>query len=110
MWSISRPWTFRQNQIGLLQIYPLLSLAPSTPRFLPLPRPKISPDAGISAQLGVLSLDLGIDDEETYFAKILLMRYLGTDPNHNLDTSDPDINVAFPLPYLHQRKSSRIDS
>jgi hypothetical protein len=24
------------------------------------------------------------------------MRYLGTDPNHNLDTSDPDINVAFP--------------
>jgi hypothetical protein len=34
---------------------------------IPLPRPKVPPDVELSAQLGGLSLDLGIDDEETYF-------------------------------------------
>jgi hypothetical protein len=69
----------------------------------PLSRPKLSSDASLSAQLGGLSLDLRIGDEETYFAKILLMRYLSTDPNHNLD-----IHVAT-LPALPPNKS-RIDS
>ena len=38
------------------------------------------------------------DDEDVYFAKVALIRYLGQDPDHNLDLSDPDVKVAFPDP------------
>jgi hypothetical protein len=69
----------------------------------PLPHPKLSSDVSLSTELHGLSLDLRIDDEETYFAKILLMLYLSADPNHNLD-----IYVAI-LPALPPNKS-RIDS
>jgi hypothetical protein len=58
----------------------------------------------LSARLGGLSLGLGIGDAETYFTKILLVRYFDTYLNDNLDTSDPDIHVAFP-PALPPKES-----
>jgi hypothetical protein len=36
------------------------------------------------------------DEEDVYFAKIALVRYLGQDPDHDLDLNDPDVKVAFP--------------
>ena len=38
------------------------------------------------------------DEEDVYFAKVALIRYLGQDPDHDLDLNDPDVKVAFPDP------------
>ncbi|KAG8814852.1 histone methyltransferase set1, partial [Serendipita sp. 399] len=58
----------------------------------------------LSSRLAHLDLNLGEDDEDAYFAKIALMRYLGQDVDHGFDSQDPDLKVAFPPPPPAPRK------
>lgn len=53
-------------------------------------------ESELSSKFAHLDLNLGEDDEDAYFAKIVVMRYLGQDPDHGFDPQDPDIKVAFP--------------
>jgi hypothetical protein len=55
-------------------------------------------ESELSSKFAHLDLNLGEDDEDAYFAKIVVMRYLGQDPDHGFDLQDPDIKVAFPPP------------
>jgi histone-lysine N-methyltransferase SETD1 len=55
-------------------------------------------ESELSSKLADLDLNLGDDDEDAYFAKVTVMRYLGQDSDHGFDDQDPDLKVAFPPP------------
>lgn len=77
--------------------------SPSKPRVQPL-QGVAEAENDLSSRLANMDLNLGDDDEDTYFAKIVLMRYLGQDPDHGFDLSDPDLKVAFPPPPAPPKK------
>lgn len=53
---------------------------------------------GLLEDFSELNLEDEDDDEDVYFAKVALIRYLGQDSDHDLDLNDPDVKVAFPDP------------
>lgn len=59
-------------------------------------KPRVQPLQGVAEAENDLS---------SRFAKIVLMRYLGQDPDHGFDLSDPDLKVAFPPPPAPPKKS-----
>jgi hypothetical protein len=77
----------------------------------PLPRPNPHPTSQSPLKLVVYRSTSGSTTRrylEIYFAKILRMRYFGTDPNHNLDTADLDVVAFSPtLPPPKKLKSYR---
>ena len=82
---------------------PQWSSSPPKPRSYP-PQGATETDHDLSSRLASMDLNLGDDDEDTYFAKIVLMRYLGQAPDHGFDLSDPDLKVAFPPPPTAPKK------
>ena len=111
---IGRP---KKVKITSPEIHPLLlvgdtpfvvetpSLQPVLPTLAPLSSVKKEQE-GLPEYAGVLlpedfselNLEDDDDDEDVYFAKVALIRYLGQDPDHDLDLNDPDVKVAFPDP------------
>jgi hypothetical protein len=109
MWSISRPWMFRRNQIGFLQIYPLSSPAPSTPRF-PFLVPKSHPTSNspLSSVVSRSTLESTMRRPisiKYYLCGILVLirTIIWTRPTRIFMSPSR-------LPCLHQKRSSRIDS
>ena len=76
-------------------VIPQWSLAPPRP---PVPSSIITGSDDLPLQMANLDLNLGQDDEDKFFAKLVLMRYLGQDPDHGFDSHDPDLKIAFPPP------------
>lgn len=71
-----------------------LSTTPEPSHALAKSKPREDSSGSLKAAK-LKEIDLA-DDEDKYYAKILLMRYLGSDSNHTLDPTDPDLKVAFP--------------
>lgn len=74
---------------------PQWSLVPPRPS---LPSSAVSRSDDLSSQMASLDLNLGQDDEDKFFAKLVLMRYLGQEEDHAFDLHDPDLKIAFPPP------------
>ena len=85
-------------EIPLLELV-VPTLAPPSPVKKEPGRPLDYADTLLSEGFSELNLE-DDDDEDVYFAKVALIRYLGQDPDHDLDLNDPDVKVAFPDPVL----------
>ena len=73
------------------------TLAPPSPVKKAQERSLDYADALLPEEFSELNLE-DDDEEDAYFAKVALIRYLGQDPDHDLDLNDPDVKVAFPDP------------
>jgi len=74
---------------------------PNLPQLAHPKSARVSSGVGVddlSSQMDGLDLNLGEDDEDKFFAKLVVMRYLGQDPDHGFDLQDPDLKIAFPPP------------
>ena len=73
----------------------LPTLAPPSPVKTEQERPLDYVDTLLPEDFSELNLE-DDDEEDVYFAKVALIRYLGQDSDHDLDLNDPDVKVAFP--------------
>ena len=88
----------------VVEIPPLQPALPTLAPLSPVKKEQGEPldyaDTLLSGDFSELNLEDDDDDEDVYFAKVALIRYLGQDPDHDLDLNDPDVKVAFPDPIL----------
>ncbi|KAG9056786.1 histone methyltransferase set1 [Serendipita sp. 407] len=87
-------------KIPIVDIAPLVvpKWTPSPVKTRPSNESQYADEQELSSRLAHLDLNLGDDDEDAYFAKIALMRYLGQEEDHGFDPQDQDLKVAFPPP------------